>query len=76
MGEVTYGNIGAPDRLDFTVIGPAVNQAARVEGLCRALGRSVLATSAVAAYVPDDFEPLGRFMLRGIDDAQEIWGVL
>ena len=76
VGEVTYGNIGAPDRLDFTVIGPAVNQAARVEGLCRALGRSVLATSAVAAYVPDDVEPLGRFLLRGIDDAQEIWGVL
>ncbi len=75
VGEVTYGNIGAPDRLDFTVIGPAVNQAARVEGLCRSLGRSILATSAVARHVPDAVEPLGRFLLRGIEEPQEVWGL-
>lgn len=74
VGEVTYGNIGAPDRLDFTVIGPAVNQAARVEALCRALGRRALATAAVAEHLPDAVEPLGRFVLRGIEESQEIWG--
>ena len=38
LGEVLYGNVGAVDRLDFTVIGPAVNEAARIEALCEPLG--------------------------------------
>ncbi len=42
LGEILWGNIGAADRLDFTAIGPAVNLVSRLEGLCRALGRSVL----------------------------------
>ncbi|MFN7146974.1 MAG: adenylate/guanylate cyclase domain-containing protein, partial [Myxococcota bacterium] len=75
VGEVTYGNIGAPDRLDFTVIGPAVNHASRVEGLCRPLGHAVLATDAVAQHLPDAFEPLGRHPLRGIDEATTIFAL-
>ncbi|MDP2312089.1 MAG: adenylate/guanylate cyclase domain-containing protein [Pseudomonadota bacterium] len=75
VGEVTYGNIGAPDRLDFTVIGPAVNQAARVEGLCQALGQPVLTTTAVAQHAGDGVEPLGRFLLRGIEEPQQLWGL-
>lgn len=75
VGQVTYGNIGAPDRLDFTVIGPAVNQASRVEGLCRALGRLVLTTTAVAQHAPEEVEPLGRFLLRGIEEPQDLWGL-
>jgi class 3 adenylate cyclase len=42
IGEVLYGNVGAVDRLDFTVIGPAVNEVARIETLCEPLGRKVL----------------------------------
>ncbi|MES2640425.1 MAG: adenylate/guanylate cyclase domain-containing protein [Myxococcota bacterium] len=75
VGAVIYGNIGAPDRLDFTVIGPAVNQASRVEGLCQSLGRLVLTTTAVAQHVPDEVEPLGPYQLRGIEEPQDLWGL-
>jgi len=53
LGEVLYGNIGAVDRLDFTVIGPAVNEAARIEVLCEPLGRRVLVSAELAAVVAD-----------------------
>ncbi|HEX3523046.1 MAG TPA: adenylate/guanylate cyclase domain-containing protein, partial [Stellaceae bacterium] len=49
LGEVLYGNIGAVDRLDFTVIGPAVNEASRIETLCEPLGRKVLVSAEFAA---------------------------
>ena len=42
LGEVVYGNIGASERLDFTVVGSAVNEASRIEGMCRPLQRKVL----------------------------------
>jgi class 3 adenylate cyclase len=61
-----WGNIGAADRLDFTAIGPAVNLVSRLEGLCRALGRSVLISGAVAAETATKLVPLGEHALRGI----------
>ena len=45
LGDVLYGNVGAIDRLDFTVIGPAINEAARIEALCEPLGRAVLVSA-------------------------------
>jgi hypothetical protein len=51
LGEVLYGNVGAVDRLDFTVIGPAVNEVARIETLCEPLGRKVLISAELAAAV-------------------------
>jgi class 3 adenylate cyclase len=66
LGEILWGNIGAADRLDFTAIGPAVNLVSRLEGLCRALGRSVLISGAVAAETTTKLEPLGEHVLRGI----------
>ena len=48
LGEVLYGNVGAVDRLDFTVIGPAVNEVARIETLCEPLNRKVLVSAALA----------------------------
>jgi adenylate cyclase len=77
LGEVLYGNVGAIDRLDFTVIGPAVNEVARIEALCEPLGRRVLVSSDLARAVGDGsrLEPLGRHMLRGVRDAQEIYGL-
>src|ERR1700730_291858 len=77
LGEVLYGNVGAVDRLDFTVIGPAVNEAARIEGLCDPLGRKWLVPVRLAAAVGEScrLEPLGRHTLRGLRDAREIYGL-
>ncbi len=74
-GSVTYGNIGAPDRLDFTVIGPAVNMVTRLESLCRKLGRRLLASARFASPCGSKLIPLGRHALRGIAEPQEIFGL-
>jgi adenylate cyclase len=77
LGEVLYGNIGAADRLDFTVIGPAVNEVARIEVLCEPLGRSVLVSAELAAAAGQDWRlvPLGSHQLRGVRDARAIYGL-
>ncbi len=75
LGEVLYGNIGAVDRLDFTVIGPAVNEVARIETLCEPLGRNVLVSAEFAAALGDraGLQPLGRHALRGVREPREIY---
>jgi adenylate cyclase len=77
LGEVLYGNVGASDRLDFTVIGPAVNEVARIETLCEPLGRNVLVSAELAAAAGRDgrLVPLGRYSLRGVRDARAIFGL-
>jgi adenylate cyclase len=77
IGEVLYGNVGALDRLDFTVIGPAVNEAARIETLCEPLGRKVLVSAefALAADVCTGLRPLGRHRLRGVRDPRTVYGL-
>ncbi len=78
IGEVLYGNVGASDRLDFTVIGPAVNEVARIETLCQALGRSVLVSAEFAAAVTGGdrrLEPLGLHALRGVREPKEIFAL-
>ena len=77
LGEVQYGNIGAVDRLDFTVIGPAVNEVARIEALCEPLGCQVLVSAELAAAVDANCRlvPLGCHALRGLREMQEIYGL-
>jgi adenylate cyclase len=77
IGEVLYGNVGAADRLDFTVIGPAVNEAARIETLCEPLGRKVLVSAefAVAAGACPGLRPLGRHRLRGVREPRAIYAL-
>jgi len=67
-GAVVYGNVGAADRLDFTVMGPAVNRTARIETLTKRLGTPILMSQAFADQLPDDvrWEPLGAFEAAGI----------
>ena len=77
LGEVLYGNVGAVDRLDFTVIGPAVNEVARIETLCEPLDRKVLISAALATAIRDRtrLEPLGAHALRGVREAKEIFAL-
>jgi len=77
LGEVIYGNVGAAGRLDFTVIGPAVNEAARIETLCEPLGRKVLVSADLAAAVGYDCRlvPLGQHRLRGVREPRKIYGL-
>ncbi len=72
-GDVMYGNIGAADRLDFTVIGPAVNEVARVERMCREVEQPLLTTTAFANASSDDLVSLGTFALRGVTTPQELF---
>src|SRR6266404_3144840 len=77
-GEVTYGNIGTADRLDFTAIGPAVNEAARLEGLCKVLGKPILISKSFAQAAGGVREPLlsvGRHPLRGVREPQEVFTI-
>ena len=75
VGDVMYGNIGSSARLDFTVIGPAVNMAARLEALTKQLGKNVLLSHAFADLVKGDFElePLGEFPVRGFNEPVELF---
>jgi len=77
LGEVFYGNIGASDRLDFTVIGPAVNEASRIQALCKPLDRSVLVSRTFheSAGGGDALESLGSHTLRGVREPQELFGL-
>ena len=78
VGDVLYGNVGAADRLDFTVIGPAVNEVARIEALCEPLGREVLVSAEFAAAAIESsgqLEPLGRHALRGVREQKEIFAL-
>lgn len=74
-GEVFFGNMGAPERLDFTVIGRAVNGASRVESMTKQFGRSILLTAPVAERLARRLESLGRHSLRGMAEPIEIFAL-
>jgi adenylate cyclase len=75
VGDVMYGNIGSRTRLDFTVIGPAVNMASRLESLTKQLGRKVLLSRAFADLVQGEFdlEHVGEHAVRGFSEPIELF---
>lgn len=75
-GDVLYGNIGGKTRLDFTVIGPAVNTTARILGMCSNVDQTIIISSKVADPLRDtraDLVSLGQYRLRGVTDRQELF---
>lgn len=77
VGEVFYGNIGSEDRLDFTVVGPAVNEVSRIAAMCRSVDRELLASAEFCEGLdPAGRQHLvstGRYALRGIGRAQDLY---
>lgn len=76
VGEVFYGNIGSKDRLDFTVVGPAVNEVSRIAALCRSVDQPLLVSSAFAAALGEAKSRLvsvGRYALRGVGRPQDLY---
>ncbi|HEY2406112.1 MAG TPA: adenylate/guanylate cyclase domain-containing protein [Polyangiaceae bacterium] len=75
VGSAQYGNIGAEGRLDFTVIGAAVNTAARLESVCAKLARRVIASHAFAECAGGEMLPLAMTELKGISEPQRVFGI-
>jgi adenylate cyclase len=72
LGHVMYGNIGTPTRIEFTVIGAAANEAARIEGLCKTLEVPLLLSEPVARHLAG-CTSLGRHRLRGVGEPIELF---
>ena len=77
VGDAFYGNIGSADRLDFTVVGPAVNEVSRIASMCRSADRPVLVSSSFAEATPPPeraaLVSVGRYALRGVGRPQELF---
>lgn len=73
VGEVIYGHVGTADRLNFTVMGAAVNRAAHLQAMAKELGRSVLISADFAACLNEPVQSLGSHPLKGVNVPQEIF---
>ena len=74
-GEVFYGNIGSTERLDFTVLGPAVNEASRIAAMCRSVEQPLLVSEVFAnvGCIRSRLVSVGRYALRGVAQPQELF---
>jgi adenylate cyclase len=78
VGNLLFGNFGSTTRLDFTVLGPAVNEASRIADMCRSLDQRVIVSSAFAEAAGPrrrDLVSLGRYALRGVGQPQELFTI-
>lgn len=75
VGKVVYGNVGGRDRLDFTVMGPAVNRTARLEGLTKTLGHNLLLSKDMVDQLECPFIDLGKHAMKGVADPQPVFAL-
>ena len=79
VGEVFFGNVGSKDRLDFTVVGPAVNEVSRIAALCRSVEQKLLISSAFGTALGvtgPRLVSVGRYALRGVERPQELFTLI
>ena len=76
FGTAIYGNVGAPDRLDFTVMGPAVNRTARLESLTKTLGVSMLLSAEFGRHVQAPLRSLGEHPMKGVAGMQPVYALV
>jgi adenylate cyclase len=76
VGDVMYGNLGVPQRMQFTVIGAAVNEAARLAGMCKDLRCWILVSSAFPRCFPGQMVSLGHHIMHGVDAPEEIFTLI
>lgn len=76
IGQVIYGNVGAPNRLDFTVMGAAVNRTARLEELTKKVGVPLLLSAEIAAHAEGGVRSMGKYSMRGVAEQQEVFTFL
>jgi adenylate cyclase len=77
VGEVFYGNVGSRERLDFTVLGPAVNEASRIAAMCRSVDQPILLSAAFAdvGEMKHRLLSVGRYALRGVSRPRELFTI-
>ena len=75
IGDVMYGNIGVPERVEFSVVGSAANEAARLEGLTKSLGREVLVSERFAKALDIKWEAMGQHDLRGVGEPMTVFSL-
>ncbi len=75
VGEMFYGNVGSAERLDFTVVGPAVNETSRVAAMCRSAEQPMLVSKTFADVegMRGRLVSVGRYALRGVAEPQELF---
>ena len=75
LGSVTHANVGAPNRLAFNVVGPAVNKTAHLQGMTKEAGVQLLLSKEFAALIRRPLRSIGHFDLRGVSGPQEMFTV-
>ena len=68
-----YGNLGTPNRIEFSVVGAAANEAARIEGMTKVLGVNVLVSGDVVRHLDHEWPSLGKHALRRVGDESELF---
>lgn len=73
IGQVLFGNIGVPERVEFSVVGPAANEVARLESLTKSLKREILVSESFARHMKLDWISEGRHALRGVGQQVSVY---